>query len=232
MITDYLPTPVLLSRPASTRTLPGPLHDQPADPARITPLHLPAMSEVAADLDGLNAPIRIVNPTELGACTACSDEHGRHEPVLGAIGTVYATDPHGFRHFTAACALHLAGAVTHYDSHGWPTVVEVPACSRQWFERTDSETYYALDESRGVAVVRGLWDVWQVVEAVDGFGSPTLLASVGLRDGESFNQARKRAEVLAQAYASTVAADAYEAGFSDTETVALPVVAAVATEAA
>ncbi|MDN5929665.1 MAG: hypothetical protein L0I24_01125, partial [Pseudonocardia sp.] len=189
--------------------------------ARISPLHLPAMCDVAADLDGLAAPIRIVNPTELGACTACSVEHRHDEPVLGAIGTVYATDAHGFRRFTAVCALHLAGVVTHYGSHGWPTVVEVPASPR-WFERTDRETYYALDETRGVAATRGIWDAWQVVEVVDGFGADQSLMT---------SPSRVVAEAFAQAYAAGLAADAYESGFVIAETVVLPVVAAV-TEAA
>lgn len=224
-----------LASPATRATTALPPHpptrsEGPDDPARISPLHLPALHHVAADLDGLNAPVKIVNSASLDRCDDCAT--GDDVPELGAIATVVATDTHGFRYRSVTCALHLAGVVRHYNGHGWALVVEVLASSRQWFERSDRETFYAVDESRGVAVTRGIWDAWQVVDVVDGFGSPRLLAAVGLRDGESFNACRGRAEVLAQAVAAQAAADAYEASFSDAVTVALPVTAIVSGVAA
>ncbi len=204
-----------LTAPAST---PG----APVDPARVSPLHLPAMHHVAADIYEPDVPIRIVTAGELDPCGDC-DYDDLDTP--GPVATVRATDAHGYRHSDDVCVLHLPGLVRHHSRQNRAVVIEIGATEgRRWFERSDRETYYALDESRGIAATRGIWDAWQVVEVVDGFGSPTLLASVGLRDGESFNQARARAEVLAQAVAAVRAADAYESGFVIAETVALPVV--------
>ncbi len=200
-----------------------PLREGPPDPARVPPLHLPAVHHVASDLDGIDAPIKIVDPTELGACTACLDEHGRlDDPLLGAIATVVAYQD-GFRFHLAVCALHMSLVVRHYNSHGWPTLVEVPTCSRQWFERSTRETYYALDEDTGIAVTRTTLDVWAVwqVSASLALGAPLALFPADQGDAQS----RLVAECWAQAYAARLAADAYESGFVIAETVALPLVA-------
>jgi hypothetical protein len=197
----------------------------PAEPARVSPLHLPALAHVASDLDGLDVPVKVVNAEILDRCAYCtgdtSDDRTTSDP---AVATVVATDAYGFRYVEPVCVFDLPGAVRHHTRRERPVVVEVPADSRRWFERTDRETYYAVDEAHGVAATRGIWDAWQVVKVVNGFGSTQLLAAVGLRDGESFNDCRARAELLAQAYASTLAADAYEAASLDAVTVALPVV--------
>lgn len=175
------------------------------DPARVSPLHLPALAHTAADLDGLDAPVRIVNPAALDRCGDCAA--GDDIPELGAIATVVAYDAHGFGYRTEGCALHLPGVVRHFQGHGWSTVVEVPTCSRQWFERSDRETYWALDEARGVAVVPGMWDTWTVVEATDGYGAGRAL---------TVYPHRVDAERWAQDHAARLAADAYEAASADT----------------
>lgn len=210
----------------------GSTADQPVDPARVNPLHLPALAHVAADLDGLNVPIRVVPPVELGACEDCV-----LDTVDGtartAVATVVAVDRYDFRYRTAGCALHLESLVRWHTRRECAVKVEVPAHQgRDFYERSPRETFYAVsahDPMTGVAATRGMWDAWQVVEVVDGFGSARVLAPVGLRDGESFDACRERAEVLAQAYAAVLAVDAYEAAQDDAvqgdvETVELPVV--------
>lgn len=175
------------------------------DPARVSPLHLPALGHVAADLDGLGAPVRIVNAAYLDWCEDCAA--GDDVPVWGAIATVVAYDEHGFGYRTEGCALHLPGVVRHFQGHGWPTTVEVPASGgRRWFERSDRETYWALDDTNGIAVVRALHDCWQVIEVCAGL-PVALLALV---------PDRAVAELLAQAVAAVRAADAYEAGLAAT----------------
>lgn len=222
-----------LASPATRATTALPPHpptrsEGPDDPARISPLHLPALHHIAADLDDLNAPVKIVNPASLDRCDDCAT--GDDVPELGAIATVVATDTHGFRYRSVTCALHLAGVVRHYNGHGWALVVEVPASSRQWFERTDRETFYALDESRGVGVTRthvGGWAAWDVV---DGLTRSVPLTLFGADAGDA--AARLDAECWAQAHAARVAADAYEASFSDAVTVALAVAAVTEVAAA
>ncbi len=185
------------------------LREGPPDPARVPPTHLPAVHHVASDLDGIDAPIKIVDPTELGACTACSDEHGRDDdPLLGAIATVVAYDEHGFRYTLATCALHMSLVVDHYNGHRWPTVVEVPASSRQWFERSDRETYYALDEDTGIAVTRTTLDVWAVWQVAASVALSAPLAVFPADEGDA--QSRLVAECWAQDHAARLAADAYE----------------------
>lgn len=180
------------------------------DPARVSPQHLPALAQVAADLDGITAPVRIVNATDLPPCVACPD----HDlPRLDAIATVIARDVDAFGYRAAVCALHLRPEIGYHTRRGHTVVVEVPASGgRQWFERTDRETYYALDEAHGVAVVRGMWDTWTVVTAADGLGADHALAVFPWRSD---------AECWAQDHAARVAADAYEAASA---AVALPVV--------
>ncbi len=209
---------------AATQILPLlPLREGPPDPARVSPIHLPALALAASDLDGCDAPIKIVNPTALAWCSDCA--HGDDVPELGAIAVVVGYDSHGFGYRTTVCALHLDGVVRHYRRHRWPTVVEVPACSRQWFERTDRETYYALDEDTGIAVTRTTLDVWAVwqVSASMALGAPLALFPADQGDAQS----RLVAECWAQDHAARLAADAYESGFVIAETVALPAVAAV-----
>lgn len=175
-------------------------HD-PADPARVNPMHLPALAHCAADLDGLTAPVRITAPTALGSCAACPEYD---LPDLGAIATVRATDSDGFVYVDPICPLHLHGEIRYHAHFGRSVVVEVPASGgRQWFERSDHETYYGLDEARGIAVVGGMWDTWTVVEARDRLGADRALAT--------FPQ-RGDAECWAQAHAAHLAADAYETG--------------------
>lgn len=210
----------------------GSVADQPADPARVNPLHLPALAHVAADLDGLNVPVRVVPPTVLDRCVDCGRDGDGALPVQPSIATVVAIDAYGFRYPLPACALHLASLAAWQTRRECAVKVEVPAHQgRDFFERSPRETFYAVsshDPMTGVAATRGIWDAWQVVEVVDGFGSARVLAPVGLRDGESFNDCRLRAEVLAQAVAAQRAADLYEARqaaeLADAVTVALPVV--------
>ncbi len=198
-----------------------PLREGPPDPARVPPLHLPAVHHVASDLDGLTAPVKIVNPTELGACTACLDEHERlDDPLLGAIATVVAYDEHGFRYTLAVCALHMSLVVDHYNGHGWPTVVEVPTCSRQWFERSDRETYYALDEDTGIAVTRTTLDVWAVWRVSASVALSAPLAVFPADQGDA--QSRLVAECWAQDHAARLAADAYEVASQVTVTLPVP----------
>ena len=219
MSTSYVITPPAPARPATTQPQATAIQSC-VDPALVSPLHLPALSDVAADLDGLNTPVKIVNPIALDRCQDCA--HEDDVPELGAIATVVAYDEHGFRYFLATCALHLAGIIRHYRSHGWATVVEVPTCSPRWFERSDRETYWALDESRGIGVTRthvGGWAAWNVVDRLTD-SVPLALFAADCGDAAS----RLDAECWAQAYAAQRAADAYEESFSDAVTVALPVV--------
>lgn len=209
----------------------GSVADQPVEPARVNPLHLPALAHIAPDLDGLNVPVRVVPPTVLDRCVDCGRDGDGALPVQPSIATVVAIDGYGFRYPLPACALHLASLVAWQTRRECAVKVEVPAHQgRDFFERSPRETFYAVSSPMtGVAATRGMWDAWQVVEVVDGFGSARVLAPVGLRDGESFDACRERAEVLAQAYAAVLAADAYEAAQDDTaqddvETVELPVV--------
>lgn len=199
--------------PSNTLTFP-PLAGV-ADHHRPSPMHLPSMTDVAAELDD-SWPIRIVGPLALGDCEECPDGD---LPVTGAIATVVAHDPHAFGYLTQACAFHLPGAVRHYKRHGWPMTVEIPTCSPQWFTRTDRETFYALDEARGVAVTRSYptlaWAAWDVTDGV-----PTLLRTFPADSGDAHS--RLDAECWAQDRAARIAADEHEA--ASVPTVALPVV--------
>lgn len=219
---QYSITPAEPARPVSIRTPAriGPLH-----PAQVSPVHLPALSDVASDLDGLGAPVKIVNPLALDWCDTCA--HGDDVPELGAIVTVVAKDPYGFGYRIPACALHLAGVIRHFGRHHWPTVVEAPTCSPRWFERCDRETYWGLDETHGIAVVRSRLDVWVVFEAAQddqGYGHAGQLLAVSYGD-DGDAAGRAAAEVWAQDCAAQRAADAHEASFAVAGPVALPVVA-------
>lgn len=223
----YLPAPPAPIRPVSTRT---PAQHGPVDPARVSPVHLPALARVASDLEAVTAPVKVVAPTVLEPCTDCGTHGDGAMPPQTSIATVVAADTDGFVYRSEACALHLESLVAWQTRRECAVKVEVPACQgRDFFERSPRETFYAVsahDPMTGVAATRGMWDAWQVVEVVDGFGSARVLAPVGLRDGESFDACRERAEVLAQAVAAQRAADAYEAAFA--VTVALPAVTGVA----
>lgn len=190
------------------------------EPPRVAPMHLPAMALVASELDD-SWPIRIVAPLALGRCDDCRDGRDADVPEGEAIATVVAHDPHGFRYKTLACALHLPAVVRHYRRHCWPTTVEVPTCSPRWFERSDRETYYAVDESRGVAVTRsyptGAWAAWTVLDGV-----PTLLRTFPADFGDAHS--REEAECWAQDHAARIAAGEFQA--ASAPIVALPVVTA------
>lgn len=179
----------------------------PVDPARVSPIHLPALAHVAAELDTCTAPIRVVPAVDLGVCVECWGGPLGDVPVLDAVATVVATDANGYVSGDEVCSLHLDETVWN---HGWlhrHVVVEVPAHEgRRWFERSDRETYYALDDLRGIAVVRDFTHAWTVVEAHDGF-TGRALAVLPLGAG-GYAESRLRAEVLAQAYASQLATDA------------------------
>lgn len=203
MITQYKTIPT--ARPVSDQ--PPAMHDRPLDPARVSPMHLPALAELAADLDGLAAPVHIVNRADLGACAACPDGD---LPESDAIATVVSTDAHGFRYRDRVCALHLDPEVGYHSRAGHTVVVEVPAFSRRWFERTDRETYFALDECHGVAAVRDMHDCWAVVDTTHGIIDTTL----------ALVPDRAVAELLAQAVAAVRAADAYELGYAAAEAAA------------
>jgi hypothetical protein len=198
----------------------------PADPARVSPLHLPALAHIASDLDGLDAPVKVVNAEILDRCAYCtgdtSDDRTTSDP---AVATVVATDAYGFRYVEPVCVFDLPGAVRHHARRERPVVVEVPADSRRWFERGDRETWYAVDDETGVVVARDVCDTWTVWLHDTNQAPVSLVARIGVRDTESYADLRARAEVLAQATASTLAADAYELASLDAVTVALPVAA-------
>lgn len=203
-----------LPPPTPPNPAPLPPRDHPTTGAAwVSPRHLPALHHVAADLDELDHPVRIVPTAELDTCGDCADGD---LPELGSVATVVATSPDGHTYRDDACALHLSGAVRYHSGRNRQVTVEVPAASRRWFQRDDRETYYAIDEVVGVGVVRGMWDSWIVVHAVDGVGAQHAV--------EVFPR-RVDAEWCAQNLAAQIAADAYEAGFA--EPVALPIVAAM-----
>lgn len=198
-----------------TKHLTAPPTPQRVAPARVNPCHLPALHHVAADLDGLDHPVRIVNPAELGECEGCTHD----DTDLDAIAEVVAEDADGFRYRSRVCALHLTPEVRYHARHGRVLTVEVPAASRQWFERADRETYIALDESRGVGVSRthvGGWAAWTVLDGIT-VGAP--LAVFASDHGDP--HARLTAECWAQDHAATLAAHEYET--AQAVTVALPV---------
>lgn len=205
----------------------GPLH-LPADPARINPSHLPALAHVGSDVEFLTVPVRVVAPVELGVCVDCEPFGDGAMPVADSVATVVAVDAYGFVYSSPVCAVHVEPLARWHARRECVVRVDVPATGGvRWFERSERETFYAVSDSlSGVAVVRGMGDVWMVVD-VDhtGFASSRPLAVVGLRDGESYDDARVRAEVLAQAVASQRARDLAVEADTDAVTVALPVVA-------
>ena len=203
----------------------GSVADQPTDPARVNPLHLPALAHVAADLDGLNAPIRLVPATDLAGCVDCGSHGDGALPVQPSIAVVVAVDAYGFRIFLPACALHVGPLVAWQTRRECAVAVEVPADGRRWFDWSPRETWYAVDDETGVVVARDVCDSWTVYLFHANYAPIPLVARMGLRDGESYSVLRMRAEVLAQAYAASVAAGMYEAAQQDAVTVGLPVVA-------
>lgn len=197
----------------------------PAVPARVSPVHLPALAHAAADLDGTDYPIKIINPAELGPCEDCqADTLG---DVLDAIATVVAYA--GIHtHCEVVCALHLPVALKHYRRADRPVTVEVPAESELYFVRSDRETYWALDEAHGIGVARthlGGWAAWDVVDGVTR-SVPLAVFPADFGDPAS----RLDAECWAQDHAARRAAEAYE--LASAVTVALPVVVDVTGAAA
>ncbi len=203
----------------------GVLHDQPAHPAHVSPIHLPAMAHVASDLESLTVPIKVVPATYLGACEDCCTDTRNDLDALPAVATVVAVDAYGFRYRSEACALHLESLVDWHVRRECRVHVEVPADSTRWYERDDRETWFAVDDQLGVVVARDVLDTWTVWLHDTNLSPVPLVARMGVRGGESYADLRERAEVLAQAYASTLAADGYELASQDAVTVALPVVA-------
>lgn len=229
MIGSYVTTLPALDRPASDKTVAVPVllgrpHDQPIDPARVSPVHLPALSRVASDLDAVTAPVKVVAPTVLEPCTDCGTHGDGAMPPQTSIATVVAADTDGFVYRSEACALHLESLVRWHHLRGCWVHVEVPADSTRWYERDSRETWYAVDDQVGVVVARDVHDTWTVWLHDTNHPPVPLVARMGMRDGESWAGLRGRAEMLAQAVASQLAADAYEAA-SVAVTVALPVVA-------
>lgn len=211
-----------------TKLLPLPAHPlhEVAGPIPTSPCHLPAVAHVAADIDNLTVPVRVVPAAELGVCVECAS--GRNLDVLDALMVVRAVDAYGHDRDDEVCPLHLDSTISRHTVLGREVVVDVPATGgRQWFERSPLETFYAVHADSpmtGVAVTRGMWDAWQVVDVTDGHGSITVLATFGLLDGESYEQARERAEGLAQDVAARRAADLYEGEQAQAETQTLPVI--------
>lgn len=198
----------------------GSVADQPVEPARVNPLHLPALAHVAPDLDGLNAPIRVVPPVELDRCVDCGRDGDGALPVQPSIATVVAIDAYGFRYLLPACALHLASLVAWQTRRECAVKVEVPAESPRWFERTARETWWAVDDEVGVVAARDVLDSWTVYLFRTNEPPIALVARMG---SGGVGSVRERAEVLAQAYAAVLAAQVHEAA-QDAETVELPVV--------
>ena len=192
--------------PAATRTrhldLPEPLG--PVDPAGVSPVHLPALAHVAAELDTCSAPIRVVRAKDLGVCVECADPRNV-EPVRDAIATVVAyADELTTRH--EACPLHLDDVIRDHARRGHTVTVEVPAFGgHTCFSRHERETFYAVDASTGLVVTRDVIDTWSVYVCVENAAPVLLAARMGVA---GVGSARERAEVLAQAYASQLATDA------------------------
>lgn len=198
-------TPLAAPRAASSKPLDE--HCGPVPAALVSPIHLPALHHVAADLDGITAPIHIVAPADLGTCEDCRDEpQPWDEPARDAVATVHARALGGRVVSVAVCALHLAPALAWFERQGMPVHVTVPATGgRQWFERSERETWYAVDDSLGVVVARDVSDTWTVYLHRENHAPEVLAARMGVSGPGT---ARERAEVLGQAYAAQLATDA------------------------